>query len=83
MPQAAGRAHLFDLIIPSVDLTHPNGPFFKGNESQIVSLAARGNKRGPRNGCQISAKVKLAPGARRRLTMLLRIEARKERGVNF
>lgn len=41
MPQAAGRAHLFDLIIPSVDLTHRNGPFFKGNESQIVSLAAR------------------------------------------
>jgi hypothetical protein len=44
MPQAAGRAHLFDLIIPNVDLTHHNGLFFKGNESQIVSLAAMENK---------------------------------------
>lgn len=51
MPQAAGRAHLFDLIIPNVDLTHQNGLFFKGNESQIVSLAAVENKRYSQNGC--------------------------------
>lgn len=51
MPQAAGRAHLFDLIIPTVDLTHHNGLFFKENESQIVSLAAMENKCYPQNGC--------------------------------
>lgn len=51
IPQAAGRAHLFDLIIPTVDLTHHNGLFFKGNESQIVSLAATENKCYPQNGC--------------------------------
>lgn len=50
MPQAAGRAHLFDLIIPTVDLTHHDGLFFKGNESQIVSLAAMENKDCPQNG---------------------------------